>query len=422
MKKFISFINKNRSSVIIVIIGLLIRLMFIPITLYVDLLSATFRQYLFVQDGIFRLSNLQELILSGYLHLFNDHLFLIPQTISNFRPQGDHQIFTNALGAVDIFAKSNLSMRTLFVLKFPYLIFELAATFVLLKIYDDRLKNIWLILLWWLNPILIYAVYAWGRYDIIPLLLVLVSIYFAKKDKVWYSFIFLGFAIACRDVYLIILPLYLIYFYKNKHSLISQILVVYLPIYAIDKLFAFLKNFEPNISSSLYILSASYSNSIDYVLYTTISTNDSKIAPLFFIIPLIYLYFLSKKKKNFDLLVKFSTAVFVVFLVLSRIHPHYMIWLMPFLILAIADNKKFLYSYLVFVVAFFCYFALAFSIRTNITMFLPVNYDLFINVGSLWEKMLISYRSENLILISRTLYVFTAGVMLWFLIFQRNKK
>ena len=78
------------------------------------------------------------------------------------------------------------------------------------KITPDNKKTI-TTFLWAFNPVLIYGTYLIGQFDIIVGTLILLSIFFAKKNMKYISVIFIGLGIGFKTVPIVfVLPLILI--------------------------------------------------------------------------------------------------------------------------------------------------------------------------------------------------------------------
>lgn len=413
-------IKKNKTIIIIILIGVLVRLLIMPFTFYVDILSSTFREWLYINDGVFVLSKFPELILSGYLFLVKPFVQIIPETINNLRPPGDHEIFKNAISGIEPFLHSPIAPRTLFLLKFPYLIVELVLIAIFWNLFKDNKEKIWFFSLYWLNPILIYALYAWGRYEIFPILFAIVSILYAKNNRNIASLLFLGLAIMCRDVYIFLLPIYLIYFYKNWRFSIVSIIVALLPKFLNNNLFGFLGSRNYQSLSEVGLSSSGYSLSHDYVLHSLVGSDQFQLSLLIIALLGIFGYYVYyHRKKDFSQFISINTVVLISFLVLSRIHPHYMSWLIPFLIVAVVLNKKLLWPYILFSIIYFVYYDICFGASVSLAMLRPFNYELFSSTGSFFDQILLDVREQNILTISRTIY-FSSYLYILFTIFKHE--
>src|SRR5262249_18356312 len=65
-------------------------------------------------------------------------------------------------------------------------------------------------LVYWLNPITIYVCYWHGQLDVLPVLLVCVSLWLLKTERFWLSGVVLGAAISAKFAMGLVLPFYLV--------------------------------------------------------------------------------------------------------------------------------------------------------------------------------------------------------------------
>ncbi len=93
-----------------------------------------------------------------------------------------------------------------------YLVFELVLIFTLKEIFKISDKNLYLILI--LNPLLIYSIGILGQLDFIPLTFFMISLYFLKEKNKKYSIIFLILSFSSKIIFIILLPIVLLYFLK----------------------------------------------------------------------------------------------------------------------------------------------------------------------------------------------------------------
>ena len=241
-----------------------------------------------------------------------------------------------------------------FLFKTPLLLADIGIFAVLTTLYKRHYNKI--LLFYFLNPVIFYAIYVHSQLDIIPMVLLMASLLFLRKDKLWPFSIFLGLALAAKLHILMAAPLLFFYILK-KESLKKSILYIgfsFVILLILDSLFlnsdGFLKMVMFNSKQSLLFDS--------YI----------KIGELTFLIPvagitMVYLHFFNQKKVNYDLLsfyfiILFTAAIFSIYPA-----PAWYVWLIPFMTIYFIqyDNVKksiFLYSlfstiYLVFFIFFY---------------------------------------------------------------------
>lgn len=90
------------------------------------------------------------------------------------------------------------------VLRLPYLAFDIFILFLLLKLVDYKQRKKTLIL-WWFNPVVLFSIYGMGHVEIIQAALVLLSIYLIRKRQ-WIAGLAFSAAIAFKTMPVIALP------------------------------------------------------------------------------------------------------------------------------------------------------------------------------------------------------------------------
>jgi hypothetical protein len=121
---------------------------------------------------------------------FDDFIALAPQVVREF-------------------AAAEWAPQTLFALKGLYLLADLGAGVALLALVGPmgaRLtRRAWAF--WMLSPIGLYATYAFGRYEMLAVVLVVVAVLAAERRRVWLAALLLGLAVTMRGYPLLLVPL-----------------------------------------------------------------------------------------------------------------------------------------------------------------------------------------------------------------------
>ena len=99
--------------------------------------------------------------------------------------------------------------------KLTSLIFDFLLLIFLSFITNNKSKNL-LIMCYWLSPIVIYTTFIHGQLDIIPISLLIGSLYFLKLNQYKLSGIFFALSLSSKFSMFIGLPFILIYIYKRK--------------------------------------------------------------------------------------------------------------------------------------------------------------------------------------------------------------
>ncbi len=238
--------------------------------------------------------------------------------------------------------------------KIPLLIADLGILFVLLKLFPHKEKKIYIF--YFLNPIVLYAIYIHSQLDIIPTALLFVSIYFLTLQKLRTSALFFGFALATKFHVIIALPLALFYLYKKfqlslaiKYLAISLIILI-----AFDLPFIFSDGFI-----HMVLL-----NPKQLLLFDTFYNIGSvKLLLPVAAILMVYFHFFNQNKVNHDLLFFYFGLLFTATIFFIYPGPAWYVWMIPFVVIYFIQNKNqnktlilhgaFSFAYLVFFVLFY---------------------------------------------------------------------
>lgn len=247
--------------------------------------------------------------------------------------------------------------------KLPLLFADLGILYVLLKSFPNKEKSVYLF--YFLNPIIIYAIYIHSQLDIIPTAILLYGIYLLIANKFNYSSIVFGLALATKIHIIIALPLLFFYLYKIKNSkaafkYITVSLAVFL-LFDLPFLFSegFIKMVLLNSKQSLLFDSFYKIGSVNILL---------PIAAIF----MIYLHFFNQEKVNHDLLYFYFGILFTATIFFIYSGPAWYVWMIPFVSMYFIqnDNNKSRLLYISFSVAYLIFFVLFYKSEYKDILFL----------------------------------------------------
>jgi hypothetical protein len=190
--------------------GLAVRFLLMPFGVSADLLAVYWRASRIAHHGEVFADHLVNMG-AHYVHA----LALV--VLSPFLPAAD-QVWTEpwffddfiALAAqvVATFTAAEHAHQTLFVLKIPYLLADLGAGLALLALAGGaaprRIRLAWAF--WMLSPIGLYASYAFGRYEMLAVVLVVSALLAVERGRIWWGAVLLGLAVTMRTYPLILIP------------------------------------------------------------------------------------------------------------------------------------------------------------------------------------------------------------------------
>ncbi len=302
-----------------ILTGLLIRLIVMPITTHGDLLSIYHRAHLLL-DG----SNVKGLGPSFFNVIHAGFLWVFRPLLPYSSMWGDTKAKT--LLAFDwlAFVNQTAVFRELFIFKLPYLLFEILVIWMLIKLTEpERVEKV--VAFWVLNPIVIFSAYIFGRFDMITVFLLLSSLYFAKLGMKNRSLLMLGLSALLR-IYPIVLVLpFALILESDFKKRVRLGLVGLFPLLASMAVgwaqgqIGIIRGIAP-MGHLAYPLAMKFFLGLNDRLY---------IFVLIYSLILLFLYI--EPQIGFKNLVQYSFYVLALFFATSFFHPHYLIWIVPFM-------------------------------------------------------------------------------------------
>ena len=340
-----------------VLIGLLIRFVFMPFACHADLLSVYWRGHMIVYHSF--LSYIYNF--PDVLHAF--FLFILKQFMPNnldlyFHPWGvspslaamdpvGHGFGTSTVSDWLKFVQQPAIFKVLFLFKLPYLLFDIATALLFLHIIDDQKLGLTTFKLWMTNPILIFATYLFGRYEVIAIFFIVLSFYFIKSGKEVLSAVSFGVSILTRSYPFLFLPFF-IFIKKGSIGKAKLLLFTLVPI-VIWKIVTKLIFVDTDVYSTPGFLNEYF---INYILGVGIG-NLSLFLVSYFILFLIASVSSTNLENNSNIIDTLSDAFLIVmclFFAFSYSSIQYFAWIVPFLVIRAAKNRESFYAH-IFVMA-----------------------------------------------------------------------
>ena len=201
---------------------------------------------------------------------------------------------------------------------------DISIYFFIKKIVIKKSLNVFIY--YWCNPLLIVSTYYLGLNDIIPVLFVVIAVYFIKSGNVLITSLSISFAISCKMSMILAFPLFIIYFHHNKQIrqhfwsfLILSILFIFilemphlLTVYAREMLF-----YNPNALETIFLKIGKIGN------------NNILILPVLYSLLMLVIWHMNRL--NFGLLINLIAIMFIAISFVSNTSPGWFIWGIPFL-------------------------------------------------------------------------------------------
>ena len=417
------------------LLGLLLRLIFIPFTMHQDMLWIHMCASKMAYYGVYNIYGYIKA--EFYSHIFSQGINYYPP-LTYFLLGIFHCIvkpLMPGLGAwLDIYsgiaASGNYSnYLDLFkipaiklysyvsVMKAPYFIADILCSVLLWKYFTNMTDKIRAFKFWMINPVVIFGSYIFGQFDIMVVLFLLMALYLMGKGRIYIGMFVIGCACLLKSSpILLILPLALILGRSAKErfllltSAATPILIVMSPFYML---------------TGNYALTALFPNFIHGGGASLLDTVEFSASKLLFAI--VYVFIIARliiKSERCDgagfdewryLLGIILLSYFIVFTPI-----HYFQWAIPFIIIGIV-NKNIPRS--VYLLQIACLFVYAICSRPlSGQLFTPVNPEYFYDMISIPEYMNQFMKWGVVMRVARLIFDCCSLYMIWRVIFKPEVK
>lgn len=329
----------------IFLLGLLIRLLVMPFTGHWDIRGINFAVYNLPFKGIV---NVYEVAAHGPVDYtvgvnFGRDYFIYPPlnyfTLGSFmwllKPfygsEFVHWIEGYGNDVMSVITHPHV-WRYLFLMKLPYLFFDILLVFILLKFFSKDTEQKLALKYWWLNPIVIYLPYVWGQFDIIPTAVMLAGVYFGTKGQGVKSALLFGLAASFKNYPLILLPFLSIILGKNIWGMAKLMFVGLLP---------FALTTAPYWSHEFFRKTVLFSwqsqKMMDFLW--PIGGSDG-VYPFFIGYFLILMWTAYKLKDKSHYLSLPMVMTLMLYYATTNFHQQWFMWVLPYLIILVVKDVK----------------------------------------------------------------------------------
>lgn len=318
----------------LLILAILIRLLVMPFYYHPDIKTYHF-QASFLQDGVidiysFLEANKERLPLKEefvyfpltYFFLGGYQILISPLLGGDFKDW----LFDASAQAISDFK----IYRYLFILKFPYLLIDVAMAFLLTGFFIDWQQKKRVFIFWLFNPFTFIAIYLYSNVDIIPVFLSTVALIFAVKNKLFISSLFIGIAAAFKAFPFLFFPFLLLY--GKRYSQVITMLSL-----AIGSFGAILIPFWSESFRQAALVSGLTTRIVSFGI--GFGFGEMLILPIFFISILFFLSLVDREKVTENMEKILFSLLLIIF---SFIHFHiqWLLWMMPLAALIIVSSRQ----------------------------------------------------------------------------------
>lgn len=324
---------KDKTLRNILILAILIRLLIMPFYFHPDIKTYHF-QASFLSKGV---TNIYDYLAAHKKELpLKEEFVYYPLTYFFL---GGYQILISPLLGDDFYewlsdansqsANDRVGVyRYLFLLKLPYLAFDIAIAFLLMRIFTGDLKKK-VFTLWLFNPFTIILIYVFSNVDVIPVALTVASVLLATQKKLVLSAALLGLAAGFKAYPLLFLPFLLLFTTSFRQ-------VILMVIAAIGVFAAIVAPFW----SSAFQQAAFVSGLTTRIVFPGLSIGFGETL-MASIISLSALFFYSLLQKDKVEIWKYYLALLLLLFSFIHFHIQWLLWVAPFIVILVIRNKRF---------------------------------------------------------------------------------
>lgn len=323
--------STTRKLTLVVLVGVALRFVVMPFTLHFDAYQiysraheAAYHNEWFGFTSQFIIQSLHNLWLLIIRPFLPDSSAIWSETASTLGVGASREDYERFLAYDHLY-------RAIFLMKLPYVVADLACGWTLTRLVPAS-KRLAVAAFWLLNPLVIFSSAIYGRHDSVAILLVLLSVVAARRatdsGRV-VGLALLGVATLTRFFPAIIVPLFLLAFRRTTRQL-ALFLGLLVGLVGLVELAGLATSGKSTI---LTILST-----YEHFQYWFDAGLYLRFDDWIFLFPVVYvvaLLWVSERGMTPEEYVPFSAAAFLLLFSLTFFHPHYAIWIVPFLALTI---------------------------------------------------------------------------------------
>lgn len=338
----------------LVVFAVLLRIILMPFFGHVDVLSEARRIFFWDQQGIYfddisrNATSLFQLLFYKVLSVFiadENTLFLHENMLNSTATPTEYFEFV-----------SNHSVfRVLFIIKLPFFVADLVTAWCVYQYCGRDHGARRATILWLYNPLMLFAVYIFARFESIPVMFCALSLLALKRERFVLAAIAVGLSINSRELFIFLGPVFVAMMFSRgaaQHSLVSRVVASAIVILA--------------VAISVQLVSLTGSSLDSFGREVTSIASEGRVDNLFrFIVgsflmfPMIYFVILLYTWNNDAPIKSQAPLVFALvmmsFFVFSSHTAHYVSWIALFPCLYFARNPLLLKPMLMLFVTWFMY-------------------------------------------------------------------
>jgi hypothetical protein len=319
--------------------GLVIKLVVMPITAHADLLLTYGRSAqiaFFDMSPFWQTQFLPHFLQAVWLKLWSFVVgvdFFMPATIR----LGE---LTNSQLMHKFLAENPDPNLTIFVFKLLYLLIDIAVAYGLYHFFlRDKPKRAQILgfALYWLNPLIIFSVFMFGRYEVLVAGLMLLLVWQVKKSYYLWAILSVGLLIASRPSMILVVPVFILIlpfsWWKRGVAAVATLIPIAI---------TFLLKPASQAATQLEWLSAGQHS--DYIFQGLVLNDIQTEIYLFWFVFMAFLVWFWQKRFALSTHLTLAAGLaitFGIYYATSFYHPQYLVWgLMPLIVFVVETYEQ----------------------------------------------------------------------------------
>lgn len=327
----------SKKLILLLILAVVMRLFIAGSTFHADIVGQSLSSYFFAFKNVTNIyDHLATLPATHPLvqHFNVKDIFIYPPltyfTLGTFIKGASviipESFFLNLMNGGSIF-QPNLSLY-LIVLKLPYLFIDIAMAFVLASLFDKEKQKKWAFLLWLFNPVTFYATFSMGVFDIIPAIFTVLSLVFAKKNKLGLAALMIGIGTAYKQYPIFLLP-FVVFSAKGFWNRFKVLVLGLIP---------YIVSIAPYLTSPAFknMVFSAQSQKMFYMQWMVSGAEGLYPYIIGFVLLVLHAY---RTKNLIQKLWKYYLGYFLILFSVTHFHPQWFLWVSPFIIIELVSNN-----------------------------------------------------------------------------------
>ncbi len=420
---------KNLKFLHLLLLGILLRVAIMPFFCHMDALSEGRRVFFWAENYIF-LGNI-----ARNTTMFIEVIFY--HITSLFQPDANSIFFiedisksTSTIPHYYEFVSNHAIFRTLFLLKLPYLFFDIGTAIIIFNFFKEKNNGIRSCVLWLFNPVTIYAFYIFGRFESIPIFFIAAGLLAFKKKNIILAAILIGLCLNGREMMIIYSPIFIavvlfapLETINLRKKIISILILLIFTVIAL-RLYTYVLPQSMGAKVGTVMTEGRVKHLFNFSLH--------RIMFIPFIYTLILLWISSSETQATQKLFIGCALAMMSFFAFSAHSAHYPSWMIIFPAIFYGYDKRFLWPFVTLCIAWFAHWIFITDLGV-FTLWLVSPFSLhFIgipNIPIIFEEFsgeMGIFNTKMLVYFSRTIFVATlfymAGLILKPLLKSKNEE